>query len=109
MSSLKNDNKFRSGPKKRLLTKGMFYDFDPDTGGEYSFMWLDDVRKRYLELSDPTEYKIAYEMFENFEHWQLMCNLNWFKAEVDAWRAELAVKLQAEGLALCGEGILLLI
>ena len=51
-----------------------------------------------MECEDPTEYLFAIAAFESWEHWQVLKNSTFFKPYADAWKEELAVKLQAEAI-----------
>lgn len=56
------------------------------------------VRRLYLELQDPTEYRVATELFGGYDHWQLLVNAKWFGHELDKWRKELELKMRSEAL-----------
>lgn len=55
------------------------------------------IRKIYIQLSDPTEYRIATEYFGGWEHWKVLCNTI-LKNVIEDWREELEVKLRAKAL-----------
>lgn len=57
------------------------------------------LKKRYMAIADPTEYKFAIKMFGNFTHWKKLCGLTWFKPLVEEWRAELATKIESESIS----------
>lgn len=50
--------------------------------------------KRYLELEDITEFQFANEYFDSYEHFRLLCQLEWFLDHVTRWRRELRLKLK---------------
>jgi len=56
---------------------------------------LISLKKAYLQVQDPTEYKFALKYFYNWQHWEYVSELDWFKSHVDAWRQELQVKMQS--------------
>ena len=57
------------------------------------------LKKIYLSLNDPTEYLISQIAFLNYDHWLRLVNSGWFVPYLNAWREELAVKMQQECLA----------
>ena len=59
---------------------------------------LEDVRKWYLELRDPTEYFIALKVLGDWEHWKRLVTRKWFQKYITAWREELDILLIAEGI-----------
>ena len=69
---------------------------------------MPSIHTIYIELEDPTEYRIATEYFGGWEHWQKICRSTWFKPHLTLWREELEVKLRCEGikkqLQLAGKG-----
>ena len=54
--------------------------------------------QKYMEIGDPTEYEFAQQCFEGWEHWQILAQSAWFQEHITAWREELQVRLQSEGL-----------
>lgn len=52
----------------------------------------------YMELDDPTEWKVAQELMDGWEHWEMLCNCNWFKPYVERWRKELHLRMQSQAL-----------
>jgi len=61
------------------------------------------LRKIYLQYGDPTEYVFATEVLLSWDRWQHLCKASFFAPHIKAWREELAVKLQAEGIKLMVE------
>lgn len=57
------------------------------------------LSRLYLETGDPTEYQFAIRYLDGWSHWQELSTAKWFQPYVEAWRAELAVKLDSEALA----------
>jgi hypothetical protein len=53
----------------------------------------------YMETGDPTEYQFAVQHLDGWTHWQALTAAKWFQPYVEAWRAELEVKLSSEALA----------
>lgn len=61
---------------------------------------LPSMRKIYMSISDPTEYKFAEEVLGSWQHWTRLCNCEWFKPYLQEWRDELAKKLKSTGIAM---------
>ena len=57
------------------------------------------LRKIYMDLKDPTEGRIATEVFTTYELWNRIANSAWFKPYITQWRNELEIRLRAEGLS----------
>ena len=57
------------------------------------------MRRKYLEISDPTEYQVAMQLLGDYKHWQALASRKWFKDHLDQWRIELDDKLQSEAVA----------
>jgi len=94
-ANLNPDKRFRT-PQGKYKTQMMFKEWYPNEG----MYTLHELREKYLEIADPLEYTFATTYFEDWAHWEHLCTIEWFKKEVSKWRSELAVKMQAEGLAL---------
>jgi len=52
----------------------------------------------YMECNDATEYEFAIKHLAGWEHWQILCNCNWFQSHLKKWRHELEVKLRSEAM-----------
>lgn len=60
---------------------------------------LISFRDKYVELGDPTGYKITQELLGgNYRHWQELLKCKWFVAAKKEWDVELDAKLASEGL-----------
>lgn len=89
-----------------FLTQALFYEkntFDNRKGVLYTLKTRDhkgfpSLKRLYFELDDPTEYKVANDLFDGWEHWLVLCELAWFKPFVQEWRTEMAVKRASESL-----------
>lgn len=106
--TLQEPTKFRDS-RNRLYTKALFVELAEDnkdrsiytisrTDRDREGIHYDSLYRLFMELSDPTEYVFANKYFENWNHWQMIANVSWFKDEVSDWRKELEVKLRAEAL-----------
>lgn len=60
---------------------------------------LISLHDKYIELNDPTEYKVAVQLFGNWEHWEKVSTRSWFIPYLESWRVELATKRRSEALA----------
>lgn len=54
------------------------------------------LRRKYLELKDPTGYRIATECLGGWEHWKVLNSSKWFGEHSEAWSEELRVLLESE-------------
>ena len=59
---------------------------------------LINFRRVYVELADPTGYKIANKLLEDYSHWQMLMKQPWFREAKELWDQELDAKLKSEGL-----------
>jgi hypothetical protein len=59
---------------------------------------LPSLKKIYLSLEDPTEYRIATEYLGGWDHWQRMCGNKQLLKYIEEWRAELEVKLRSKAI-----------
>lgn len=90
----------------RFKTGSLFMETMQEKGGEpaftlkgYDHKGLCSMRRLYVELADPTEYTQAMVLLGSWEHWERLSNVPWFKSEhLDAWRAELEVKLRSQAI-----------
>jgi hypothetical protein len=53
----------------------------------------------YMEACDPFEWRFANQYLQDWQHWNQLCELSWFKPLVTRWRAELDLKLKSEALS----------
>ena len=54
------------------------------------------LKKIYLEISDPSEYHFAQEVFGSWDHWQRIKNNQTLAPYIESWAVELEVKLRSE-------------
>lgn len=59
---------------------------------------LINFRRMYVELGDPTGYKIANKLLEDYDHWMLLMKAPWFREAKAIWDQELDAKLKSEGM-----------
>ena len=60
---------------------------------------LPSLFRLYMELNDPTEYEVATQLFESWEHWERITNNKQIQPYIAEMREELAKKLESEGVA----------
>jgi hypothetical protein len=53
---------------------------------------------RYVELGDPSGYKISKELLGDYKLWLQLMKCKWFRAAKEIWDKELDAKLSSEGL-----------
>ena len=82
----------------RNVTLGLFKEFSrPDV----KFKWvytLPQVKEIFLAEKDPSEYKAAFAIVGDWEHWLEVRQHPLIKPFVDKWQEELAVKLRSEAI-----------
>ena len=88
----------------RYRTRSLFWEYRRE-GYDYLFTLKDhdynngrSLNHIFLELDDPTEYKIASEIFVSLQHWKELSNLEWFRPFLEKWRDELEIRIRAEAL-----------
>ena len=77
-------------------TKNLFKQYNPKGKED-----LADWRRRFIEISDPTEYRGAIELLGSWNDWQAF-KRNWptFKNKILIdWLAEVEVKLRSEAIS----------
>lgn len=52
----------------------------------------------YMDMEDPTEWVFATTYLASWEHWERLCECEWFKPIVARWRKEMALKVKARAL-----------
>lgn len=92
----------------RLLISNLFIDrkYEEDaalytlnlTDKVYKGKTYPSLYKLYIQMEDITEYNFANTYFESYQHWELLCNEEWFKPIISRWRKELELKIKAEAL-----------
>lgn len=53
----------------------------------------------YLEIADITEYNVATTLVDGVEHWEMLCDCDWFKSHLAKMRRALQLKLKSEAVA----------
>lgn len=99
------DAKFRD-PQGRLLYSKLFFERTvPETRGKALYTLKDQdhegclsLYQKYLEVSDPTEYRFAAEYFESYEHWVTLTKQDWFQPYLERFRRDLETKIRSHAL-----------
>jgi hypothetical protein len=104
MSLPKERSKFRTTSNTRYL-KGLFFEqtLADKSSVVYSLKDWDhegfpSLYRLYMEMEDLTEYEFANKYLDGWEHWEMLCQCEWFKPFVERWRKELSLKIQAQAL-----------
>ena len=104
MSIPKDRSKFRNSTNGRYL-KGLFYEqtlADKSsvvyTLKDWDHLSFPSLYRLYMEMEDLTEYEFANKYLDGWEHWEMLCQCEWFKPYVERWRKELSLKIQAQAL-----------
>lgn len=94
---------------KRFRTRSLFKEYwgsNPNKNlpplfvlrGEEDVDGLISLKRIYLTIGDPTEYKFAKAVFQDIRHWAHLCKQAWFLAFVKEWRAELKAKIKSSAV-----------
>lgn len=54
--------------------------------------------KLYMSYEDPTEYQFAIDNLADWEHWEMLCECNWFKPYITKWRREAEIRHKSKAL-----------
>lgn len=99
-----SDSKFRNKVGIRYLRK-LFYETTHEdkssvlyTLKDYDHKGYSSLYRLYMEEKDPFEYRFANKYFENYDHWELLCECNWFQPFLLRWRKELELYFRSEQL-----------
>lgn len=104
MSIPKERAKFRNSTNGRYL-KGLFYETTLADKSSVLYTLKDwdhegypSLYRLYMEMDDLTEFEFSRAHLDGWEHWEMLCNCEWFKPYVERWRKELTLKTQARAL-----------
>jgi hypothetical protein len=56
-------------------------------------------RTEYVNDADPTGYKTAMRIFGEYEYWEYLTSIAWFREALQDWDRELDSKLRSENIA----------
>jgi hypothetical protein len=57
------------------------------------------LRQEYVKDADPTGYKTAMRIFGEYEYWEYLKSIAWFREALQDWDRELDSKLRSENIA----------
>lgn len=66
---------------------------------DHDYKGYPSLYRLYMESEDPTEYEFAINNLDGWEHWEILCQAEWFQPFVSRWRRELEVKIRSRALA----------
>lgn len=100
--------KFRNASGTRLY-KAIFHEmvFGDKPYAQYTLKDYDheyngnkylSLYKLYMDMEDLTEYEFANTYLDGWEHWENLCECDWFKPYAARWRKELDLKIKARAL-----------
>lgn len=94
----------------RFRTRSLFKELNADgkypayfTMKPYDLPGAISMKRKYLEIADPTEYNVAIQLLGSWKHWEKLCELEWFKLELEDWRTELRKKIEADAIRRIGD------
>lgn len=97
-------NQFRIHTGQRKL-RGLFFEtvMSDKTGVVYTLKNRDhegypSFYRLYMETDDPTEYAFAVQYLDGWDHWETLCECNWFKPYITKWRREIEIRAKAQAL-----------
>lgn len=102
-------SKFRSGNQR--IIRGLFFEetltSDKSTVlytlKDRDHMGFPSLYRLYMALSDPLEHEFAETYFECWEHWEQLCECEWFKPLISRWRKELDLVIRSTALKMIRE------
>ena len=98
-------NKFRHPNTNNRYYKALFFE---ETGADkatvvYTLKDVDhegfpSLYRLYMDLDDPTEWEVANQLMDGWEHWENLCTCTWFKPIVERWRKEVELRMKSKAL-----------
>lgn len=64
---------------------------------------LISLKKRYLEVGDPTEYEFARTCLGGWDHWRALCSSPSLSKHIKSWRTELRARLASQSYRIIRE------
>lgn len=55
-------------------------------------------REEYVKDADPTGYKTALRILGDYDYWEMLMRVQWFREAKENWDRELEAKLQSENI-----------
>lgn len=69
-----------------------------DIDREYNGKTYPSLYKLYIKMADITEYNFANTYLESYQHWDQLCQQDFFKPHLARWRKELELKVKSGAL-----------
>lgn len=82
----------------RKLTLGLFHEFRKPEQTCESFYSIIEAKAKYIELRDPTGYKFAIWLVNDYAHWLEIRENQTLKPIIEGWDAELDALLRCEAI-----------
>lgn len=98
-------NPYRSPEGNTRYLRALFWEEAPDkstvlyTLKDRDHKGYPSLYRLYMEMQDLTEISFARKYFESWEHWQMVCQCEWFIPYITRWREELELETRAMALA----------
>lgn len=97
--------KFKNSSGTHYL-KALFYEIALEPNRDYVLYTLKQedhngypsIHRLFVEANDPTEYEFAKKYFASWSHWKMVRECSWFKANYEAMKEELEMKIKADAL-----------
>lgn len=87
------DNQFKNS-QGQWRTKSLFVEYNKE--GLFS---IADLKAKYLEANDLTEYRFALDSLGGWQHWKALQESPFLRMHIAQWREELELSIRAEALA----------
>lgn len=93
------------GKNRQNRTQSLFYENRYNSLGRtayYNFKeveWEGTVSMYRVYMNCHSEYQAAFKILGSWRHWLELCNCDWFKEHIDAWRQEMLIRDAAYGKA----------
>ena len=96
--------------KNQWLTRGLFYELSDYTVTDFTQFTIGEkditkkgkkllsLKKRFLEVGDPTEYEFAIQHLGGWSHWKAILNSPPILKHVEEWREELEIKIRSKAI-----------
>lgn len=65
---------------------------------DYHRETIPSFKRLYVDICDPTEYRVAMELFGSWAHWKHMTERKWFQETLQSCREEVATKLKSQAM-----------
>jgi len=93
-----NKSKYVTAGGKRMTT-GLFFETARGDMELPPLFSLQEWRKKYVSMEDPTGYAQAMELLGDWEHWLLLRTSSTLKPYFDSWDREVEIRLRSKAIA----------